>query len=88
MNVEDVATTLHERTISTKFSPGDLKKTALDVFPKLNKRLKAQIKDLPKPQRRKKVDMYAKVGTCTRTHGRLMVSVRTISSKSIFCIDL
>lgn len=60
-NVEDVATTLHERTANKKFGPGDLKKTTLDLFPKLNEQLITQTRGMTKRQKRNKVKKFAKV---------------------------
>lgn len=59
-NVEEVATTLHERTANTKFGPGDLKKTTLDLFPKLNEQLITQTRGMTKRQKRNKVKKFAK----------------------------
>lgn len=60
-NVEEVATTLNERTANNKFGPGDLKKTTLDLFPKLNEQLITQTRGMTKRQKRNKVKKFAKV---------------------------
>lgn len=59
-NVEEVATTLNERTANNKFGPGDLKKTTLDLFPKLNEQLITQTRGMTKQQKRNKVKKFAK----------------------------
>lgn len=56
-----MATTLNERTANNKFGPGDLKKTTLDLFPKLNEQLITQTRGMTKRQKRNKVKKFAKV---------------------------